>query len=712
MYQGKTIQVNMLDTEAGIVELFFDRENDSINKLDKLTVSELGQALETIKQHPAVKGALISSAKPVFIVGADITEFTEMFRLNEREIIDDVTASNQIFNALQDLPVPTVTLINGFALGGGLECALATDFRVQSDQAKIGLPEVHLGLIPGFGGTVRLARVSGVATAAHLISTGVQLSAEQALQAGIVDAIADADQLRDTGLNLLKSAIQGQLDWQTKRQIKTVEVASDLRLSDEEINSLIEKIKLKSDPRLTANLNGIQLLRDAMPLDATQALQLETQTFAQIAKTQAAASLVQKFLNDQSLKKRLKPYLKDPKRVAQVAVVGTGIMGAGISFANIRQGIGVIAQDVQQQALNRCEDEIERLIAQALKKGRLNAEQAEQYKARVKLQQDYTGFAHNQITIEAVTEKSDLKAHVLKHLESQVTNESVIATNTSSLRLQDLQQHLKHRERFVGLHFFNPVPVMPLVEVIKSEYTSSQTIEHAVQYVTQLKKTPIVVQDCSGFLVNRILTPYINAFYKLISEGVEIDRIDRVAEAYGWSMGPGYLQDVVGLDTAAKVFRVISGAYPERMQTQGADMLDILVSHQLFGQKNGQGFYVYDAQQKRLNPQIQPLLSVVSAHTKMNHQAISDEEIIQRLMLPMLIEAAICLQEGVVENAFEVDIAVNLGLGFPAYLGGPIKNIDWIGADQIIAQAEKYQLSQFIPENILLNAAQGRHFYA
>lgn len=712
MYQGKTLFLQSLGD--GLVELCFDRSDEPVNKLDKATVRELREAVESLAGVPGLRGLLVSSAKDVFIVGADITEFASLFSLSAEDICADVTQSNTAFLALENLAVPTVSVINGYALGGGLELALSSDFRVQSNRAQIGLPEVRLGLIPGFGGTVRLPRVGGIDTAVRWILGGRPVRASDALAAGVVDAAAEPELLRDTALQLLQRAASGALDWRAARQRKQQPVAIYPPLVAALFQQERTRLERPGGEHLPAARAVLDLLQEAMQLDGQQALALESRTFAQIARTQAASSLVQAFLNDQTLKKSFRQYRAEARPVSRSAVLGAGIMGGGIAYSTALTGIEVKVKDVLLPALQAGMAEVRRLLDKRVASGRMDDAAAHAVMGRITPLLDYEGFDDVDLAIEAVTENLGLKRSVLATLETVVGTDTVIATNTSSLRLHDLADVLQRPQRLVGLHFFNPVPQMPLVEVVHGEQTDPASLSTAVQYVLALGKTPVVVSDCPGFLVNRVLTPYILAFLELLGEGVDFVRIDQVMEAFGWPMGPAYLNDVVGLDTAAHVFRTIGLAYPQRMSAAASSHLDALVRLGRLGQKSGSGFYHYqrDANgrlDKTPASDMREALGLQGAATPTANEPISDEQIVRRLMLPMLLESVHCLDEGVVGSAQALDTAVTLGLGFPVHMGGPLKYIDWLGPERVLDWAWTQGCS--VPEGLKRICHEARRFF-
>ena len=690
MFKGKSLRVQALDD--GLVELVFDREGDAINKLDVRTISELRAATEAIAADRSVRGVLVTSAKSAFIVGGDITEFGERFKLPEDELAASGVQSNEVFNAFEDLPVPSVVAINGFALGGGLELALIGAFRVMSTAAQVGVPEVKLGLFPGLGGTARLPRVASAQLAIDWIASGKPAGAAAALEGGVVDEVCAPEALRETALALLRQAAAGKVDWPARQQRKRVPLALDAAARQTMFNDAVARIRATSAKHQPAALEAVMMMAEAVALDRSGALVAEARAFARVAKTQAANSLVQTFLSDQALKKLFKQHAKQAQPVKQAAVLGAGIMGGGIAYTSALRGTPALLKDIAQGALDLGIGEAKKQLAKLVKNGRKTQAQADAILASIKPQLDHAGFESTDLVIEAVVENMGVKHKVLADLETRVRADTVIASNTSSLRIDDIAAPLARPENFVGMHFFNPVPVMPLVEVIQGSRTSDKSVSTAVGYAVAMGKTPIVVKDCPGFLVNRILTAYMRGFLQLVADGADFERVDQVMEAFGWPMGPAYLQDVIGMDTGSHVSDVISAGYPDRMPAQEDDALKLMVRNGRLGQKNGVGFYKYEADltgkpRRSAAPEARALLMQVQ---KSGVREFSDAEIGDRMMLPMIIEAAHALEDGVVATPVELDMALLLGIGFPAYLGGALKYADWLGLAAVVERSAAY----------------------
>ncbi len=699
LFKGKSLYVQLLD--QGVAELVFDREGEPINKFDQQTLAEMKEAIAAIRAHDGIRGILTTSTKNVFIAGADIKEFGGMFRLDDQALTEQFASVNALFSAFEDLPLPSVAAINGAALGGGLEFALCHAGRVMSSAATVGLPEVTLGIFPGYGGTVRLPRVASVGLALDWIVSGKPAGAEAALNGQVVDAVCAAEALRDTALQWLLQAIEGQKDWRAAQNQKRGAVS----VSADALKAPFERAKtaaaLNSARHQPSALEAVEMMERAVLMDREAALHEETQSFVQVCKTQAADALVQTFVSRQLLSKITKQHTRQAQAVKQGAVLGAGIMGGGIAYTSAARGTPVVMKDISAAALDAGMAEARKQLDKQVATGRLNPEKAERVLASIQPTLAYQGFEQADVVIEAVVENLKVKHQVLKEVEAAVRADAILASNTSSLRIDDIAAPLSRPEQVVGMHFFNPVPVMPLVEVIQGSQTSAAAVSTAVGYAVAMGKTPIVVKDCPGFLVNRVLTAYMRGFLQLVAEGADFERCDRVMEAFGWPMGPAYLEDVIGLDTGTHVNDVISAGYPDRMPHLEHDALRLLAQAGRLGQKNGRGFYRYESDpkgkpRKLADPEVHALLKAVQPNGTLD---VSDEEIVERCMLPLVIEAARALEDGIVASAVELDQALLMGIGLPAYLGGALKYADWLGLDVVCARAARYQhLGQaFVP---------------
>ena len=689
IYEGKAITVKAL--ESGIVELNFDLKGESVNKFNRLTLNELRQAVDALKADASVKGVIVTSAKDVFIVGADITEFVDNFKLPEAELVAGNLEANKIFNDFEDLAVPTVVAINGIALGGGLEMCLAADYRVMADNAKIGLPEVKLGIYPGFGGTVRLPRLIGTDNAIEWIAGGAENKAEDALKVRAVDAVVAADKLRDAALDLVKRAIAGELDYKAKRQPKLEKLklnAIEQMMSFETAKGFVAG---KAGPNYPAPVEAIKTIQKAAGMGRDKALEVEAAGFAKLAKTSVAESLIGLFLNDQELKKKAKGYDKQARDVQLAAVLGAGIMGGGIAYQSAVKGTPILMKDIREEGIQMGLNEASKLLGNRVEKGRLTAAKMAEALNAIRPTMSYGDFKNVDIVVEAVVENPKVKQIVLAEVEDQVKEDAVLASNTSTISINLLAKALKRPENFVGMHFFNPVHMMPLVEVIRGEKSSEVAVATTVAYAKKMGKNPIVVNDCPGFLVNRVLFPYFGGFAKLVSAGVDFVRIDKIMEKFGWPMGPAYLMDVVGIDTAHHARDVMAEGFPDRMKEERKTAVDALYEANRLGQKNGKGFYVYETD-KRGKPKkvVDASVQEVLAPIVYEQREVTDEDIINFMMIPLCLETVRCLEDGIVETAAEADMGLIYGIGFPPFRGGALRYIDSIGVAEFVALADKY----------------------
>lgn len=689
-FEGKSIQCSML--EGGIAELRFDLQDESVNKFNKATLDELAEALKLIKAEPGVKGLLVTSGKDGFIAGADVTEFIEYFKSSEDDLVARIMDVHKLFSAVEDFDVPTVTAINGFALGGGLEFALTTSWRVMSSAAKIGLPETKLGIFPGWGGTVRLSRIAGADNAIEWIAGGEQYTADVALKTGVVDAVVAPDMVRDAALHLLQQAIDGKRDWKARR----LEKISPLKLNPIESMMAFETAKGfvagKAGPNYPSPVAAIKAMQQGAQRGREDALKIEATMFAKMAKTPTAFNLVTIFLGDQYVGKVAKKMAGAAQKVESAAVLGAGIMGGGIAYQSASKNVPIIMKDINEKAIEIGLAEARKLLGRQVARGKKSADEAAAVLTRIRPTLGYGDFKAVDIVVEAVVEHEKIKKSVLAEVENQVKDDAILASNTSTISITRLAEGLARPENFCGMHFFNPVHRMPLVEVIRGAKSSERALATTVAYALAMGKTPIVVNDCPGFLVNRVLFPYFAGFTALVNEGVDFLRIDKVMEKFGWPMGPAYLLDVVGIDTGHHAGAVMAAGFPDRMAPKEKTAIDVMFEAGRFGQKNGKGFYAHvpdkkGVPKKRVDPvAIELVKSVVTAD---NSTSITDEDIVDRMMLPLLIECGRCLEDGIVRTPIEVDIALVYGLGFPPFRGGPFRYADAVGVKSLVEKAGK-----------------------
>ena len=685
LYAGDCLYAELLD--SGIAEIRLDRKHDTVNKLDASLLRELEQVLGNLRRQIDLRGVLVSSAKDAFLAGADIVVLWSMLQWPQQQLLEFCSDMQQSLTAISELPVPVACAINGYALGGGLEVALCADYRVLAADAQVGFPEVGLGILPGAGGTVRTPRLCNAATALEWIVGARTYRAAAALNAGVVDAVVHDGKLREMALDWLGRAIDGELDWRALREKRK----GSFQIDEAAFNAARVQAR-KSSRNQPAALSVVDLLQQCAPLPRDAAFALEAQAFTRLIQSPAAKALVGSFLAGQQLKKKNRSQAASSRRVRRVGVLGAGIMGGGIAYASAVKGMPVLLKDVAQKALDLGTGEARKLLAKQVDGGRLQAERAEAILASISAQLDFKAFETVDVVVEAVVEDLRVKQAVFAEIEAHVLPGTVLASNTSSLLIRDIAAKVQRPHDVVGMHFFNPVPLMPLVEIVRGEKTRDEAVATAVSYAIAMGKTPLVVKDCAGFLINRLLGAYFVAFLLLIRDGADFVEIDRVMESWGWPMGPSYLLDVAGLDTLDKALIILGKAYPEVMGTQFETAIQCLAAEKRYGQKTGAGFFRYEADargkpRRSGDPQTYQLLASIQPQGRSKP---GDDEIFDRMMLPMILEAGRCLDEQIAQSALDIDAGMRLGTGFPAHHGGPLWLADFIGTANLVKRCVRY----------------------
>ncbi|MBV1908780.1 MAG: fatty acid oxidation complex subunit alpha FadB [Kangiellaceae bacterium] len=711
IYEGQSLRCEMLDN--GIAEVIFDSKTGSVNKFDKVTLAELKDVVEALGSTDGVRGAVVTSAKGVFVVGADITEFLAMFKESREQMLAWSADANAIFSGFEDLPFPTAVALNGFALGGGMEMALACDFRIASPAARVGLPETQLGIIPGFGGTVRLPRLIGADNAIEWIATAKSQKPEAALKVGVIDAVVAPESTKDIAIQMVTDAADGKLDWQNRRKLKQSPLKLNKLESMMAFNVAKGVVGAKALPHYPAPMEAIRVIEEGSRLARDEALKIEHDGFVNVCQTPQARAMVQIFLSDQLLKAKAKKAAKTAtKEIKQAAVLGAGIMGGGIAYQSASKGIPVVMKDINQPALDLGMNEAIKILGKGVKLGKLTADKMAKVVSTITPTLDYSAVKHCDLIVEAVVENPKVKDAVLQEVESIIADDAILTSNTSTISIDLLATNLKRPENFCGMHFFNPVHKMPLVEVIRGAKTSDETVAATVAYASAMGKSAVVVEDCPGFYVNRVLFPYFRGFSLLMNEGADFRQLDKVMTKFGWPMGPAYLMDVVGIDTGFHCAGVLAEGYPDRMAMIDGDVIAKLYDNKNFGQKTGSGFYTYSLDKKGRPKKefVEQIFELLGTPNKQYEQ----QEIIERMMLPLIFEVARCLEEGIVATAEEADMALIYGIGFPPFRGGALKYADEIGLANIVAMAEKYQslgVCYEVPENFKTMAANNQTFY-
>lgn len=650
-----------LETDAKqILWLYFDKKNASVNTVDRSVMEEFSSIINSLKSDTTHKGVIITSGKKTgFIAGADISQFTKFKDIDEATGV--LTLGQQILNQLEALTLPTVAMIDGFCLGGGLELALACRYRVVEESARLGLPEVKLGIHPGWGGTVRLPKLIGGPKALNLILAGHTVSGKAAAKLGFVDAAVPKRQLIHAAeyyaLNHPKAHRASALEKLTNQKLSRQIIAHFIR---KKMQAKVNPLHYPAPYHVLDNWEHVGVEDDA-------AYEREAKSCGKLFFTDTCQNLVRVFFLQDRLKSLGKEVSFKPTRVH---VIGAGTMGGDIAAWCALQGYTVTLQDLEPRYISPAIKRAYRLYSEKLK------ERSLVQKAMDNLIPDIKGHGLEKadIIIEAVVEDLSIKQSIFQQIEAKAKPSAILATNTSSIPLDEINKVLAHPERLVGIHYFNPVPKMQLVEVVKGDKTSQEIVDKATAFVRQIDKLPLPVKSSPGFLVNRILMPYLLEAMELIKEGVPMTAIDKAMVNFGMPMGPITLADTVGLDVCLSVANYL-GQY---FHTPVPARLSELVAQKKLGRKTGEGFYKYEKNGKQIKPDLAPYDKPL-------------EQISDRLVLRMLNEAFACLREGVVKDADLLDAGMIFGTGFAPFRGGPIHYAKSQGIHELYEQFLKQQ---------------------
>ncbi|WP_025563091.1 3-hydroxyacyl-CoA dehydrogenase NAD-binding domain-containing protein [Psychromonas sp. SP041] len=684
----KHIQIQKNDW---LIRVTFDYQDQAINKLSAELMKELFDVIKDIETAPQKVVSFESAKKDIFIAGAAIEELQKIDSVEMAK--EKAQQGLKIFKALELLPQTTVAIIDGACVGGGCELALACNFRLATDnpKTKIGLPEVKLGILPGWGGTQRLPRLVGLPEALAMILPGKLLPAAKAYRIKLVDKVISSIQLEqqiDQFLEDLRET-RFQESLLSRREPKslaqtTMAAAMDSHLARLYILKKAHQNVMKTTKGLyPAPLAVLEVYRKKCNFE--EGIQRELSAFSNLAPTDVCKNLISLFfLNEQVKKEQRERYPQPETLPTSGAVLGAGVMGGGIAWLMSSKGLSVRIKDINWESIQLGYQQAADYFNQLKKRRRIKQAGIDTAINRIGASLDYTGFNHAQIAIEAVVEVMQVKKQVLKEAEAVLPESSLLCTNTSALSVTEMATVLTRPSQFCGMHFFNPVNRMPLVEIVRGEQTSEETIAKAVAISKAWGKVPIVVNDCPGFLVNRILLPYLNEAAYLLQEGADIEKVDSAITTFGMPMGPFQLADEIGIDVGYKVAAILEAGFGERMAV--APILEhIHGSLKLSGKKGGRGFYHYKNKEVEVNQLLYQADCVASS------KDFSDQDIIDRLMLVMVNEAAHCIDEGIVENPGQLDLAMIMGTGFPAWRGGLCRWADSIGCKEVVQRLDKLQ---------------------
>ena len=700
------------DDQVGVLR--FDVPNEDVNLLRPELLEQFHTLLDDIERDGQLEGVVIASGKEDhFSAGADVNLLAEM---DSREEITALAHDvHKLMDRLENLSLPVVAAIHGTCVGGGLELALACDARLASeaDATHLGLPEVKLGLIPGAGGTQRLPEVIGIEEALNLILTGETISPKEAVALGLIEEAVPRWILLDVAAERARERPSSERSGPGSSDGFDMDRVRALLLEDNPVGRRVlfhqaeKRVLARTHGNLPAPLRAIDVVRTGIEAG----YDAEATAFGDLATSSQARELIYLFQARQELKgetwvegSTLEGSSRGPRTPRKVGMLGAGLMGSGIAYVTaVEAGLPVRMKDIDHEKLRGGLRSIQKLLTHQVEEGALTEWERNVTMTRIHPTTDYSGFGRADLVIEAVIEDLDVKQQVLGEVQKHAPDDVILASNTSSIPIAKLAEVANHPERVIGMHYFSPVPKLPLLEVIVTDQTAPDVIRRAVHLGKQQGKTVIVVNDGPGFYTTRILAPYMSEAVRLVMEGVPIEDVDQALVAYGFPMGPLRLLDEVGIDTAREIMAIMEDAFGERMSAPPG--IELLADDERYGEKNGRGFYQYDGNGgEDVDESVYQVLGVKP------ERSLDTSTIQERCALRMVNEAATCYGEGILRSARDGNVGAVFGLGYPPFLGGPFRTIDSQGAGEVVETLEHYQSehgARFAPAPLLKTMAQG-----
>jgi 3-hydroxyacyl-CoA dehydrogenase / enoyl-CoA hydratase / 3-hydroxybutyryl-CoA epimerase len=692
----------IIERMGDLAIVWFDLPGEKVNKFSSSVMLEFDVLLDELAASTEIRKVIFASRKPgIYIAGADVSEFTKARSAEEAK--EYVRLGQNAFQKLARLPQATVAAIDGACLGGGCEMAISCDWRVITDspRAQIGLPEVKLGIFPAWGGTTKLPRLIGLPAALDIVLNGRALDGRRAKKIGLVDEVVEPGILLDVAKRLAERGKRKEKG-RTKFYIEGNPLARRL------IFGKARKAVMKQTRgHYPAPLKAIEVMQYAMSAGVERGLVREAEAVAPLVMDPVAQNLVRLFFLMEESKKDNLP--AKPAGVSRVGVLGAGVMGGGIAqIVADKTSAEVRMRDIKWEAIGGGMKAAAKVWKRKVERRRMTRGEMQRKLARITGSTDWSGFNRADVVIEAVVENLQIKQQVLAEFEALARPDAIFATNTSTIPITRIAAAAKRPENVVGMHFFNPVDRMPLVEVIRGEKTSDQAMVTVAALARKLGKTVVYCNDGPGFVVNRILGPYMNESAFLLEEGNSIESLDKAMVDFGMPMGPMALLDEVGIDVAAKVAGILSEAFGDRMEKSG--VVEKLYADGRHGKKNGRGLYLY-AKGKRQGPDptVYKVLGIKSPHPA------DSRAVVERMVLAMVNEASLILEEKIVASPGELDLAMIMGTGFPPFRGGLLRYADSLGIPYIVARLDELSSrvgARFRPNEPLARlAARDARFY-
>jgi 3-hydroxyacyl-CoA dehydrogenase / enoyl-CoA hydratase / 3-hydroxybutyryl-CoA epimerase / enoyl-CoA isomerase len=712
-----TLSLSYPETDIAVITI--GDPQTSANILSRHVLEALEHHLDELDNLKNLAGLVIRSAKPgMFIAGADLKEFVTWLDAPKEEVAGFSRRGQQLFGRFTKSHYVTIAAIDGICVGGGAELAVWCDRRILTDRAEtaFGFPEVKLGLFPGWGGTARTPRMLGLANGVELVTSGETIDARTAGVMGLANDVvqtgpgSNGDPLLAAAIRMIRAEQESQSFRRDRKRW-----AAPIEISETELGFLgataSAYIQQQTKGQYPAPLAALELMLEAAGVDLDTACQMEAEQFPKLFGSPVNRALLNVFfLRDRSKKTGGIKGEVTPQKIASAAVVGAGVMGQGIAAANVKRGVPVALMDSDQEALARGVQGVLNEVAYNKQIKGPDVKRAVELAPLVNGTTSDIEVSHANLIVEAIIEKPEAKQHLFARIEPLLKDDTILCSNTSTIPITQLAAGLEHPERFCGLHFFNPVRQMPLVEVIRGRKTSDATIVTAAAYARALGKSPIVMNDGPGFLVNRLLLPYMNEAALLLGEGASIKEIERAAKDFGMPMGPITLYDVVGIDVAVHAGRTMAAAFPDRVVA--ARIVEKLFELGRMGQKVGKGFFDYGPPKGGKpprgsdNPEVAQVIESCQTGDK---RKFSQEELTDRLFLPMLVEATRVLEDKIVTDVRDVDLGLIMGIGFPPFRGGLFFWADQVGVAKIVEKLSQYEsLGKRFETTAMLSEVAGR----
>ncbi len=713
----------------GIALVTFDSPGKSMNVISAEVMDDFDALTAKVIDDDAIKGVVITSGKDAFCAGADLSELggssSQAAKLPEDEmkakLFEQCFRLNKTFRALETCGKPIAAAINGLALGGGFEIALACHYRVMpsdNPKAKLGLPEALVGVLPGGGGTQRLPRLVGVMNAAPILLQGQQLDAEKAQGLGIADAVVPLADLVATAKQLVKDDPKGGKQPWDGDKFKFPGGGPYHPAGAQMFSAASPMLRKNTYGNYPAQRYILSCVYEGAQVTMDQAIRIESRYFTKLLLRPESRNMIRSlFLSKQDLDKGgRRPASQSKGEVKKIAIIGAGFMGAGIATVSAQAGIEIVLIDATQEGADKGKKHCTDHFAKGVARGKLSQDKADALGALITPTTDYTLIKDVDLVVEAVFENSELKAKITKMAEEQIGEDAVFGSNTSSIPITDLAKASARPKNFIGIHFFSPVEKMNLVEIIMGGETGDYALSRAIDFVTKIKKTPIVVSDTRGFYANRCVMRFVGEGLRMLAEGVEPALIENAAKMAGMPVGPLSLQDEVALDLGVKLIKQTQSDLGDAYQPNGTEpiLFKMVEEYERFGRKNGKGFYDYPAekgQPKRLWPELEQFAPGGSYAAEQP----SADEVKDRILYAQALEAARCMAEGIVQDPREADVGSILGWGFAPYTGGTLSFIDTVGAKAFVARAKELEAKfgdQFAVPGLLEEmASKGETFY-